>query len=88
MFTGGAAAPAFKRAHALLPLPGQAYGASAEKQHGVSPLVVVFFSFGYVRHLNIENTYLFYLELNIIMKSLYSDLQLDSWLFHLKMDRS
>lgn len=41
MFAGGAASPALKPAHSLLPLPGQTHCASAEKQHGVSPFLDV-----------------------------------------------
>lgn len=74
VFTGGAAPPAFKPAHSLLPVPGQAYGASTKKQLGVG---LLFWYFKYSTNIQYKQ----------ISPNLHSGLLLDAWLFHLKVDR-
>ncbi len=68
MFTGGAAPPALKPAHSLLPLPGQAHCASAEKQHGVSLLLEVLLQEADIFTLY-TNRYL--VDANVIIKYLF-----------------
>ena len=51
VFSGGATAHALQPADSLLPLPGQAHCASAEKQHGVSPFFTCFDTKGVYLHM-------------------------------------